>query len=165
MQKNSLFRRLLITLTLTGAAICLIFMGTVFAGGTISNLKEIMATDLYQQDTYKELLQECEKVYHNAAAYQNSRELPASVLKQMDAFSKLKYITGSYVIFDKDVFHTDSYPAYYLTDGTPGDTYNDKSDIIARFGNASALKKAGYSLHSEWKTFMKLSEKDENDGF
>ena len=78
---------------------------------------------------------------------------------------KLKYITGSYVIFDKDVFHTDSYPAYYLTDGTPGDTYNDKSDIIARFGNASALKKAGYSLHSEWKTFMKLSEKDENDGF
>ena len=100
MQKNSLFRRLLITLTLTGAAICLIFMGTVFAGGTISNLKdisyhlfhqrvifrvsdlqEIMATDLYQQDTYKELLQECEKVYHNAAAYQNSRELPASVLK------------------------------------------------------------------------------------
>ena len=75
MQKNSLFRRLLITLTLTGAAICLIFMGTVFAGGTISNLKdisyhlfhqrvifrvsdlqEIMATDLYQQDTYKELL-------------------------------------------------------------------------------------------------------------
>ena len=31
-----------------------------------------MATDLYQQDTYKELLQECEKVYHNAAAYQNS---------------------------------------------------------------------------------------------
>ena len=54
-----------------------------------------MATDLYQQDTYKELLQECEKVYHNAAAYQNSRELPASVLKQMDAFSKLKYITGS----------------------------------------------------------------------
>ena len=23
------------------------------------------------------------------------------------------------------------------------DTYNDKSDIIARFGNASALKKAG----------------------
>lgn len=118
MQKNSLFRRLLITLTLTGAAICLIFMGTVFAGGTISNLKdisyhlfhqrvkfrvsdlqEIMATDLYQQDTYKELLQECEKVYHNAAAYQNSRELPASVLKQMDAFSKLKYITGSYVIY------------------------------------------------------------------
>ena len=41
MQKNSLFRRLLITLTLTGAAICLIFMGTVFAGGTISNLKDI----------------------------------------------------------------------------------------------------------------------------
>ncbi|MCB7430317.1 hypothetical protein LI224_18505, partial [Erysipelatoclostridium ramosum] len=46
-----------------------------------------------------------------------------------------------------------------------GDTYNDKSDIIARFGNAAALKKAGYSLHSEWKTSMKLSEQDLNDSF
>lgn len=184
MQKNSLFRRLLITLTLTGAAICLIFMGTVFAGGTIRNLKdisyhlfhqrvkfrvsdlqEIMATDLYQQDTYKELLQECNKVYQTASAKQHSEELPSSILKQMDAFSTLKYITGSYVIFDRDVFHTDYYPAYYLTDGTPGDTYNDKSDIIARFGNAAALKKAGYSLHSEWKTSMKLSEQDLNDSF
>lgn len=184
MQKNSLFRRLLITLTLTGAAICLIFMGTVFAGGTIRNLKdisyhlfhqrvkfrvsdlqEIMATDLYQQDTYKELLQECDKVYQAASAKQHSEELPSSILKQMDAFSTLKYITGSYVIFDRDVFHTDYYPAYYLTDGTPGDTYNDKSDIIARFGNAAALKKAGYSLHSEWKTSMKLSEQDLNDSF
>ena len=71
MQRNSLFRRLLITLTLTGAAICLIFMGTVFAGGTISSLKdisyhlfhqrvkfrvsdlqEIMTTDIYQQENW-----------------------------------------------------------------------------------------------------------------
>lgn len=184
MQKNSLFRRLLITLTLTGAAICLIFMGTVFAGGTIDNLKdisyhlfhqrvkfrvsdlqEIMATDLYQQETYEELLTECEKVYRHADAYQHQNELPESILNNMNAFSKLKYITGSYVIFDKDVFQTEYYPAYYLTDSTPGDTFNDKSDIIARFGNAGALKKAGYPLHSEWKTSMKLSEEDENDNF
>lgn len=184
MQRNSLFRRLLITLTLTGAAICLIFMGTVFAGGTISSLKdisyhlfhqrvkfrvsdlqEIMTTDIYQQENYEELLSECEKVYQSAAANPSQIELPKAVLDKMEAFSKLKYITGSYVIFDKDVFHTDTYPAYYLTDGTPGDTYNDKSDIIARFGNATALKQAGYPLHSEWKTSMKLTREDENDGF
>ena len=48
MQKNSLFRRLLITLTLTGAAICLIFMGTVFAGG-VTTVGEIQGHPALKQ--------------------------------------------------------------------------------------------------------------------
>ena len=65
--------------------------------------------------------------------------LNEDILNRLHSLTKTKKINGIYLILDKEVFHSKEYPAFYLQDASPEESFNDKTDITAKYGDACLL--------------------------
>ncbi|MEG1732990.1 MAG: hypothetical protein RR252_07555, partial [Longicatena sp.] len=177
MKERSMFKRLLFTLIVSTLLTGFIFLISIYGSDSLRQLKnntsnlfservnyrsediqKKMTTDLYQTRNYQNLLTACEKIYND-----KTQSTPASqerVLSELTSISEMNFITGAYVILDKDVFHADTYPILYLRDSIPDANMADKSDITAKYGNASILKRLGYSLDYAWKPTITMDPKN-----
>ncbi|MEG1475812.1 MAG: GGDEF and EAL domain-containing protein, partial [Longicatena sp.] len=177
MKERSMFKRLLFTLIVSTLLTGFIFLISIYGSDSLRQLKnntsnlfservnyrsediqKKMTTDLYQTRNYQNLLTACEKIYND-----KTQSTPASqerVLSELTSISEMDFITGAYVILDKDVFHADTYPILYLRDSIPDANMADKSDITAKYGNASILKRLGYSLDYAWKPTITMDPKN-----
>lgn len=175
-----MFKRILIVLSCVALLNGVIFVGFIYFSNSIqlmrngsaslfeerlrfrsSELQKILTSDLYETSNYDKLNTICEKLYKKRTQLGETVELREELLSEVNDFLEMKYTTGAYVIFDKNVFHTSAYPTFYLRDTNPDATFADKSDIIALFGNANLLKEQNYTLDRMWKPMIALDEKQE----
>lgn len=175
---HSLFQRLLLTLIILVILISAIFFVSIFNSHALQDLKN-SSFNLFDQrvvyrsnelqknlaerklnsDDLKTLLTSCDKLYKNRTSLQEPY-LNKEILLKLHDITKTKNINGIHLILDKNVFHSEEYPAFYLYDTTPEEFFADKTDITARLGNARLLKENDFILDQNWKPTLSMDEKD-----
>lgn len=171
---HSLFQRLLLTLIMLVTLISLIFVGAVFSSNALRDLKQssynlfdqrvvyrtnelqklLASTELGSEDI-ADILESCRLLYQQQNTASDP-ELNEAILQKLFSITHKKMITGAYIIFDKQVFQSDSYPAFYLYDTSPSEYFSDMSDISAKYGDATILKQNRFILEHDWKPSMQL---------
>lgn len=183
-QKQSMFKRILIVLTGVALLDGLIFISFIYFSNSIqqmrtgsaslfeerlrfraSELQKILTSDLYETSNFTELNEACDALYKEKSQFSTDVKLKEHLLEELNDFLEMKYTTGAYVIFDKDVFQSSAYPAFYLRDTNPDATFADKSDIIALYGEPNILKGHNYTLDRLWKPSIALNAEDRKYDF
>ena len=183
--RHSLLSKVLLILLSATLLEGALFLGSLFMSKTFSNIKEnaislfeqrssfrssnlqkMLIDDLYKETNYSQLMQDCQKLYEEKNSFNGSNEqLEKQTLEDLLEVIRLRTVTGAYIILDKDVFQSDSYPTLYLKDSSPDTIYNDNSDISGRFGNATLLKNRNLTLESSWTPAMQIDSNDETYSF
>lgn len=181
--EHSLFQRLLLTLIMLVILIALIFVGAIFSSNALRDLKQSSYNLFDQRVVYRTnelqktlagtmlgkedvagILENCNLLYQQRSSEPHP-ELNEAILNQLFDITHNKMITGAYVIFDKLVFQSDSYPAFYLYDTSPSEYFSDMSDISAKYGDATLLKQNHYILEHDWKPAMQLNVNNKKQDF
>ena len=181
--EHSLFQRLLLTLIMLVILISLIFVGAVFSSNALRDLKKssfdlfdqrvvyranelqklLAGTELNSEDT-ADILESCNLLYQQRSTASQA-VLNETILQKLFTITHKKMITGAYIILDKQVFQSDSYPAFYLYDTSPSESFSDMSDISAKFGDATILKQNHFILEQDWKPSMQLNINNKQNEF
>lgn len=176
--KQSLFKKVLLILLSAAVLEGALFIGSLYVSQTFSSIQEnaislfeqrsnyrtasiqkLLVDDLYKEVNYAQLMEDCETLYQTKNKLDGSNPtLETQTLNDLLELIRLRTITGAYVILDKDIFQSSSYPVLYLKDSAPDTIYTDNSDISGKYGNATLLKEENLSLESSWAPNIQIDE-------
>ena len=116
-----------------------------------SDIHKTLIETLNKESNYSDLLENCDHLYADRAdLFHKNDVLGNKVVNDLLLLLHSRNISGAFVILDKHVFQSTTYPSIYLRDSSPDTIHNDNSDISARYGNAALLKANNLSLDANW---------------
>lgn len=180
---HSLFQRLLLTLIILVLLISSIFFISLLNSSALQDLKAssfnlfdqrvMYRSDAIQKNLNERCLDTDDVAMIISAThplYEHRKTLTSpylneDILNRLHSLTKTKKINGIYLILDKEVFHSKEYPAFYLQDASPEESFNDKTDITAKYGDAALLKQNDFILDQNWKPSLTMKEDEDTFDF
>lgn len=175
-QKKSIFRRTCIILCGTAILQGVIFTGFIFISQTFGNMTQdahnvladrvdyrrktveaVLTQNINDEILFDNVNQTIQKTYKTKTS---TPELEKELSTKLIEVLRTTKSTGSFIILDKDAMNLNFYPTMYLRDNEPNSVALNNADIIALYGNGTALKNLNIPFDPVWSTSIALDKKE-----